>query len=190
LNAHRSRLIVFIRASLIAACLLLTVSKPAQAQNWNSNLEGIILDPTGAVVPGATIALRNPATGLRRTTTSSENGFYSFPLLPVGMYELEVSKSGFAAKTLSGLVLQVGQTARVDVTLELARGETTVRVEARPPLIETATPALGDEIDNARVSLLPLNGRQFSQLALLAAGAVPPYPNSSSSRVPTRPPRD
>jgi hypothetical protein len=182
LNGHRSKLILFIRAFVVAAFFLSAFNRPVQAQNWNSNLEGLVLDPTGAVVPGATVVLRNTATGLTRTTASSENGFYSFPLLPVGTYELEVSRSGFAAKTLAGLVLQVGQTARVDVTLELARGETTVRVDARPPLIETATPAIGDEIDNARVSLLPLNGRQFSQLALLAAGAVPPYPNSSSQQ--------
>jgi hypothetical protein len=162
-----------------AALVLALISVPSRAQNWNSNLEGLVLDPSGAVIPAASVDLRNTATGQARATRTNEHGFYSFPLLPVGAYELEVSKPGFAAKVLRGLALQVGQTTRVDVTLELPREQTAIHVEARPPLIETASAAIGDEIENRRVSLLPLNGRQFSQLALLAAGAVPPYPNSA-----------
>ena len=169
-----------LREALAATALALAlISVPLPAQNWNSNLEGLVLDPSGAAIPAASVKLRNPATGQARPARTSEQGFYSFPFVPVGTYELEVSHAGFAGKVLRGLVLQVGQTARVDVTLELPCEQTVVRVEAQPPLIETASPALGDEIDNRRVSLLPLNGRQFSQLALLAAGAVPPYPNSA-----------
>ena len=169
-----------LREALAATALALAlISVPLPAQNWNSNLEGLVLDPSGAAIPAASVKLRNPATGQARPARTSEQGFYSFPFVPVGTYELEVSHAGFAGKVLRGLVLQVGQTVRVDVTLELPCEQTVVRVEAQPPLIETASPALGDEIDNRRVSLLPLNGRQFSQLALLAAGAVPPYPNSA-----------
>jgi len=164
---------------MAAALFLLLLPLTLVAQNWYSNLEGVALDPTGSGVPGATVILRNPATGLVRTTRTNERGHYSFPLLPVGTYELEVSKQGFAERIISGLVLQVAQSARRDLTLELAREQTQVRVDASPPLVETATAAIGEEIDNSRVSLLPLNGRQFSQLALLAAGAVPPYPNGS-----------
>ena len=145
-------------------------------------MEGTVLDPAGAAIPQARVTLRSAATGLARATFSAETGYYSFPFLPVGTYELEVSHAGFASRIVSGLLLQVGQPARVDVALELARAQSVIRVDAQPPLVETASPALGDEIDNARVSLLPLNGRQFSQLALLAAGAVPPYPNGSSQQ--------
>jgi len=151
-------------------------------QSWNSHLEGLVVDPSGAAVPGAAIELRNLATGQVRQTRSDTLGFYSFPLVPVGSYELQVAVPGFASKILRGLVLQVGETARVDVHLELSHDRAEVRVDARPPLVETASPAIGDEISNQRVSLLPLNGRQFSQLALLAAGAVPPYPNSSAQQ--------
>ncbi len=175
-NAKSLREVLALAATALALAL---ISVPLPAQNWNSNLEGLVLDPSGAAIPAASVELRNPATGQARAARTNEHGFYSFPFVPVGAYELEVSKAGFAGKMLRGLVLQVGQTARVDVTLELPREQTVVRVEAQPPLIETASPALGDEIDNRRVSLLPLNGRQFSQLALLAAGAVPPYPNSA-----------
>ncbi|HUU14651.1 MAG TPA: carboxypeptidase-like regulatory domain-containing protein [Terriglobia bacterium] len=165
---------------IVLAPGFITVS--LRAQSWNSNLEGTVTDPSGAAVPDARVELRNTATGQTRQTRSSELGFYAFPVVPVGTYELEVFKQGFAARVLEGLTIQVAQTARVDVRLELARDQEQVRVDSTPPLIQTATPAIGDEIDNQRVSLLPLNGRQFSQLTLLAAGAVPPYPNGSTQQ--------
>jgi hypothetical protein len=167
---------------LATTLLVVLASVELLAQNWNSNLEGLVVDPSSAAIPGAALKLRNSATGQLRQTRADAHGFYSFPLLPVGTYELAASAPGFTTKLLRGLALQVGQTARVEVRLELARERAQLRVDAQPPLVETASAALGDEIDNRRVSLLPLDGRQFSQLALLAAGAVPPYPNGSSQQ--------
>lgn len=173
---------MFVFAALLGLSIIPLTPRPLRAQNWNSHLEGIITDPSGAVIPGAQVELKNPATGQARQTVTDAQGFYSFPLVPVGSYDLKVEAPGFAARVLSGLALQVGQVSRFDLTLQLARGQAVLQVQARPPLVETASPALGDEISNQRVSSLPLNGRQFSQLALLAAGAVPPYPNSSSQQ--------
>src|SRR5437879_3513945 len=161
---------------------MLLVPAIGRAQNWTSSLEGVVLDPTGSPIPGASVGLHNPATGLTRHAVTNDSGVYSFPLLPVGAYEIEVLKPGFAPKTLSGLMLEVAKTLRIDITLDLARSQTSLRVGSQAPLVETASPALGDEIDNRRVSLLPLNGRQFSQLALLAAGAAPPYPNGATQQ--------
>jgi hypothetical protein len=149
------------------------------SQTWNSHLEGMVLDPSGAAIPAATLELRNPATGQVRQAQTDANGFYSFPFVPDGSFELEIAKSGFISKLVRGLALRVGEPARVDIRLEIAPARAEIEVDARPPLVETASPAIGDEIENRRVSLLPLNGRQFSQLALLAAGATPPYPNGS-----------
>jgi len=182
LHALNARLLRQVRVLAATALALALVSVPARAQTWNSNLEGLVLDPSGAAIPGASVDLRNAATGQTRQTQTNEHGFYSFPLLPVGPYDLEVFKPGFARKVLRGLGLEVARTARVDIRLELAREQASVQVEARPPLVETASPALGDEIENRRVDLLPLNGRQFSQLALVAAGAVPPYPNGATQQ--------
>jgi hypothetical protein len=162
--------------------LVVTLVPNLYAQTWNSHLEGIVLDPSGAAVPEAALELRNPATGQVRETQTDANGFYSFPFLPVGNYELDVARTGFVSKVVRGLALRVGETARVDILLEIAQERTEVQVDSRPPLVEAASPAIGDEIENRRVSLLPLNGRQFSQLALLAAGAVPPYPNGSTQQ--------
>ncbi|HEV2491753.1 MAG TPA: carboxypeptidase regulatory-like domain-containing protein [Terriglobia bacterium] len=142
----------------------------------------MVTDPQGAAIVGAAVRLQSTATGQIRSTATDERGYYSFLLVPVGSYQLEVSKPGFATQVLRGVSLEVGQSGRIPVTLWLARSATRVEVDAEPPLVETASPAISDEIDNRRVSLLPLNGRQFSQLALLAAGAVPPYPNGATQQ--------
>jgi hypothetical protein len=152
------------------------------AQSWNSHLEGVITDPSGAVVPGAAVTLKNDASGQIRRTQTDRQGFYSFPFLPVGVYALTVTATGFAPRTEPSLTLQVGQSSRADLRLELARGQAVMQVESGPPLLQVASPAIGDEISNSRVTSLPLNGRQFSQLALLAAGAVPPYHNGATQQ--------
>ncbi len=173
--------------AVVAASLMVFAAALAGAlmygQGWNTSLEGVVLDPSKAAIPGASVRLSSAGTGQIRKTQTDDAGFYSFPFLPVGTYELEVSKSGFAGKTERDLVLEVGRAARQDITLQVAREQVQVEVdEGQTPLVETASPATGEEFDNRRVSLLPLNGRQFSQLALLAAGAVPPYPNSATQQ--------
>ena len=116
---------------------------------------------------------------LRRTRTAST----AFPLLPVGNYELEIAKTGFCFQGSSAAWRCESERRRaLDIHLEIAQRGTEIQLMHRPPLVEAASPAIGDEIENRRVSLLPLNGRQFSQLALLAAGATPPYPNGSTQQ--------
>ena len=173
--------------AVVVSCLLVVAVALAGAslygQGWNTSLEGVVLDPSQAAIPGASVRLSSSGTGQIRKTQTDDTGFYSFLFLPVGTYELEVSKPGFAGKTERGLVLEVGQAARQDITLQVAREQVQVQVdEAQTPLVQTASSAIGEEFDNRRVSLLPLNGRQFSQLALLAPGAVPPYPNSATQQ--------
>src|SRR3989475_211103 len=172
------------RAAALFAAALIFCSTALQAQNWTATIQGTMFDPSGAIIPGASVSLRNPATGEKRDTRTSDVGFYSFPLLPVGTYELEFFAPGFVKKSLKGLTVQVGQTARMDVTLKISAKEFVVidGGSGSLPMVETASPAIADEIDNRRVTELPLNGRQFSQLALLAAGAVPPYPNGATQQ--------
>ncbi|HEV2351964.1 MAG TPA: carboxypeptidase regulatory-like domain-containing protein [Terriglobia bacterium] len=177
-SLHASRAAIHYAAMLV----LLLCGSRLSAQNWNANIEGTILDPRGSPVSSASVRLTSPATGLVRKGSTDADGHYSLPLLPVGTYDLEVGKRGFSTAKFSGITLQVGQTVRLNLTLKLSRAQTSVQVETQSPLVETASPALGDEIDNRRVSLLPLNGRQFSQLTLLAAGAIPPYANGATQQ--------
>ncbi len=173
-----------IRQAWLGGCLAVLGAglSPASGQSWNSSLEGVVFDPSGAAVPAALVELRNEATGQTRRTLAAADGAYSFPLLPVGTYDLRVEKPGFTPQFERGLVLEVGEAARVNVTLLLAHRHTAISVEARPALVDTGSPAIGEEIGNRRVNQLPLNGRQFSQLALLAAGTVPPYPNGATQQ--------
>ena len=168
---------------MIAAAFF-SVSFPPQlvAQNWSSNLDGTVLDPSGAAIQEARVTVRNAATNHLRATLTNESGYFSFPFIAAGIYDLEIERQGFASKTVAGIQLQVSRSERLDVTLELARERAKIRVDARPPLIETASPALGDEVGQSRVDLLPLNARQWSQLVLLAAGAIPAYPNATTQQ--------
>ncbi len=153
-----------------------------RGQNSNARLEGVITDPSGAAVANAHVTLKNPASGQARQTLSNRLGLYAFPFLPVGIYELTASAPGFSPRVVSNLSLQVGQFARVDLTLALARAKSSAQVVAGAPLVQTNSPALGDEISNQHITSLPLDGRQFTQLALLSAGAAPPYPNSATQQ--------
>jgi hypothetical protein len=134
---------------VVAALVLfaVTLAPNLYSQTWNSHLEGMVLDQSGAAIPAASLELRNPATGQIRRTQTGENGFYTFPFLPVGSYEMEIAKAGFVSKVVRGLVLRVGEPARLNIRLEIAPARSEIQVDARPPLVEAASPAIGDEIE-------------------------------------------
>lgn len=161
-------------AAILAPCA-------SRGQTPTGSVEGTVSDGRGAPIPEASVALSSAATGRKYSARSNGSGFYVFPVVPIGSYDLVFSHAGFQNFYLRNLTLEIRQAARVDVTLA-PPGADAVAVTARPPLVDTESPAVSDEIDNRRVSLLPLNGRQFSQLALLAAGAVPPYPNGATQQ--------
>src|SRR5262245_3859385 len=147
-------------------CLLFSVfSLPGQT---SAGLTGTLTDATGAVVPGARVALIHAETGVRRNTVSNEAGLYQFPLLPPGDYSIAVEKEGFKQLTREGIRLEVNQTARIDLTMQLGDVTETVSVTASAPLLESSTSSIGAVIETKAVSDLPLNGRNFVQLAILS----------------------
>jgi len=158
------------------------MSGRTSAESWSGSVEGVVTDPRNIPVPGADVRLRNVVTGAVRLADTDSRGFYSFPLAAAGSYQVEVRKPGFPTEVERGLAVGVGATLRVDITLRLARQQSQVTVRAEPPLVDAVSPAEGDEISPERVQTLPLDGRQFAQLALLAGGAVPPYPNSATQQ--------
>ncbi|HUI44170.1 MAG TPA: carboxypeptidase-like regulatory domain-containing protein [Terriglobia bacterium] len=161
---------------------LLMCPARGEAQNWAGAVAGSVVDPAGGPVSGAAVRVTNEVTGAERETQTDSRGDYRFPLMTAGVYTLQTTKARFAADVERGLTVRVGETLRADVALQLAPGREQVTVNARPPLVETLSPAESDEISPQRVQALPLNGRQFAQLALLAGGAVPPYPNSATGQ--------
>lgn len=153
-------------------CLGSMVAYRAAAQEFVANIEGVVTDPQNAVVVGASVTLENEATGIQRRTTTNNAGFYTFRLLPVGRYRITTEAPGFARKTLTGIVLEIDQIARVDIELSVSGVVEQETVVAQAPLVESRSATLGDVIDNRRVEQLPLNGRNFIQLALIVAGAT------------------
>src|SRR6185295_13342837 len=123
---------------ILAACVVIALSSPAAAQVSTFDLSGTVLDPSSAVLPGATITLRNTKTGLVRTETADERGRYHFIALPVvGEYSLKVELSGFAADERASLVFQANTRPVIDVTLKLAAMAEATTVQGNAPILET-----------------------------------------------------
>jgi hypothetical protein len=167
--------------SLTAALLLCGTAVRAQS---TAQINGTVTDPSGGVLPGATVVAIQTETGFRREVVTDETGSYTMPNLPIGPYRLEVSLAGFRSYAQTGIVLQVNSNPVLPVTLPLGDLTETVAVEASAPLVETRNPSIGAVIDNERIEELPLNGRNAADLVVLAGAAVRPEGTAgvSSSR--------
>ena len=137
-----------------------------------SQINGTVRDASGLAVPGAEIRATQTHTGLVRTVLGGPDGNYILPNLPVGPYQLEVTKEGFTKYFQSGIVLQVGSNPTVDVSMKVGAVTEQVQVEANAALVETRNSGVGSVIDNQRVVELPLNGRQVTELIFLSGMAT------------------
>jgi hypothetical protein len=138
---------------------ILLVSAQLTAQRVKSSLSGIVSDPSGAVVPGATVVLTNAATGVSMKFVTNVDGTYRFPFLDAGNYTLNVTASGFKALIRTGIIVRVATDERMDVKLELGQVSQQVSVAGQSPLLETVSSTLGQTINNRYISNVPLNGR-------------------------------
>ncbi len=151
-----------------------------------ASFSGTVLDKSGSSVAGATVTATSQGTGVVRDSKTDESGHYLIPLLPVGIYTLRVESTGFAAAVSKDLRLQVDESRELDFTLSLTSVTTSLEVSADAVAVETASPSLGQVITSQEVAQLPLNGRDFVQLATLTSGATAEtnpgsFFNSSSS---------
>ena len=135
-----------------------------------SQIRGTITDESGAAVAGADIKLTQTATSAVRTATSATDGSYVFPALPVGAYQLEVTRQGFSKYLQTGIVLQVGVNPTIDVTLKVGAMTQQVTVEAQAAMVETQSTGVGQVVAPQQVQDLPLNGRQLTDLLTLTGG--------------------
>lgn len=165
--------------SLGLVCLLGAPCAFAQA---TAQITGIVADGQGAVLPGVDVTAIQTETGFKRSTVTDESGSYTLTNLPLGPYRVEATLAGFRSFVRTGLVLQVNANPVVNVTMELGNLSETVSVEAATPLIETRSPSIGAVIENERIEELPLNGRQATDLIVLAGAAVQPPGAGASSR--------
>src|SRR5262245_8460804 len=139
----------------------------------SATLEGTVTDKTQAVIKSATVTIINKATGVTRTTSTNDTGLYRFELLPAGKYEIKVGASGFASAVTEGVELPVGRVTTLDYALNPGAASETVTVTAEAPIVDTQKTDVGLNITPQQLSDLPLNGRDFANLAILAPGAKP-----------------
>jgi hypothetical protein len=175
---------------LYLAVLLLFLPAPTRlaAQAVGSGqIQGIVADANGGVVPDAQVEATQTQSGLKRVVSSGPNGGYNLPNLPVGPYQLRVSKEGFEAFVQSGIVIQVGNNLRIDVPLKVGGAAETIQVDAEASMVQTEDQSVSQVIDQQRMVDIPLNGRQATQLILLtgAATTAPSGDNVGSKNYPS-----
>ncbi len=164
--------------AIVRLCLFLAVlvldGPSAMAQTNTAEIEGVVKDAQGGVLPGATVRARHVTSGFTIERVSDGAGRFFLPGLPVGEYDISVELQAFKQATQRGIVLSVGQKIDVPVTLQIGQLTDAVVVIGVTPLLQTANAEVSDIIDNRQVVQLPLNGRQFVQLAQLGDGVVIP----------------
>jgi hypothetical protein len=168
-------------ARLILLAVICASSCTVKAQVTTGTFLGTVYDSTKAAVPGASITVTNLQTGVSRSVLSTATGEYVINLLPVGSYSLRVEHAGFKTEERSSIEIQINSRVRLDFVLQVGAVSEEVKVAGSAPLLDTDTAETGEVIENQRVTQLPLNGRQFIQLALLTAGVVPEVKGTLSS---------
>jgi hypothetical protein len=146
------------------------------------DITGTVTDQSGAVIAGARVTATSSATSLARAAETNEAGVFSIPALPPGLYTVKVEKQGFGSQNRSDITLSVGQTMGLDFKLAVGNVAEVVEVTGGAPVLETESTSVGTVIENKRIVELPLNGRNYLQLASLIPGATTNGPASSQGQ--------
>ena len=163
------------RQATVSSLLLLLLHLAFPVSLWaqaSAELNGRVTDESGAVLPGVTVTATQTDTGATRTAVTDATGTYSMPNLAPGPYRLEVSLQGFRTYVQTGIVLQVGAAPTVNVSMAVGNLEETVSVEAAAPLVDVRSAGISSVVENERIVELPLQGRQVTDLIVLAGAAV------------------
>jgi outer membrane receptor protein involved in Fe transport len=159
---------------LLMSLTLMSASVFAQTQATSGDIEGRVLDPAGAVIPGVTVTATNQATGLEKSATTDEDGNYRIILLPPGSYDVKTSvPSGFRATNFTNVTVTVGGKTPLEIPLALSGTETViVDVTTEAPVVETARTSVSTTINERAIQNLPVNGRNYLDFATLTPGVI------------------
>jgi len=149
------------------------LAQHGQAQSLNGLLTGTITDSAGSIVPGVQIVASDKVTGETRKAVTNDQGVWLIPQLPPATYKVTVARQGFATIVQDNVQLDVNQSVTLDFKLKVAAQNETIEVTTAPPILDTTSATLSTIVDHQEVVDLPLDGREFTQLALLSPGAAP-----------------
>jgi hypothetical protein len=160
-------------SALVACCIIALIFVFASAGSLSAqtfgNISGHVADSTGAVIPGANITLTNVGTAGVRTTITTESGDYTFTAVPVGVYNIQATHTGFKTAASNNVALQIQQSLRLDFTLEVGAVTDSIEVSATAALLQAENATIGTVVENKAVNELPLNGRNFFSLVALSS---------------------
>lgn len=182
-NVFKGGIMKYARAILLAISLLIVSISMAQVST--SAIVGVVTDPSGAVMGGVTVTVTDATTGSQRIAPTTGDGNYIIDNIKPGTYSISAAKIGFREQILTGITVEVGQRARIDITMVVGSTGERVEVKSEAPVVETETATVGKVIDEKEVLELPLNGRNFLQLATLTPGVQTYTGGNSSSFVDT-----
>src|SRR6266481_4332842 len=158
--------------ALVVFALTIFAGASTFAQTFRGTILGSVTDSSGAAVPGATVTIKNVDTGLVRTVTTSDDGSYAAPELPIGTYSVSVEKAGFKLGVVTGIKVEVSSERRADVALQIGQSAQSVEVRGEElPMVESTSNTLGGLIESKVAGNLPVNGRDYQKLILLVPGA-------------------
>ena len=161
-------------AILLALVACVALAPIASAQTAGGGIAGKVQDKNNAPLPGVTVSVSNKDTGFDRSTTSGSDGAFILPSLPVGIYTVKAELEGFATVTVSDVKVNVASTRNLEISMSSSNVQEAITVVDEAPLVQ-ATPSIGTVVSQQQLENLPLNGRQFANLAVLAPGTSLAY---------------
>jgi hypothetical protein len=168
----------------VTRTILLTLFSVLCAFGQSTSILGRVTDPSGAVLTGAKVTAVHERTGASSSTETNAEGYYVVPSLPIGSYSVSVQLAGFTTEKRTGLVLQVGQSARIDFELKIGEVTTSIDVQASTPIIQSETSSVGAVVETRQILGVPLNGRSLFALLALAPGIQTTGTNTSIGGAP------
>lgn len=184
-HAETTGLLQSLRKGLSIVCFAISValllSTSGFGQLSTASVNGVVRDPSGAVIQNARIVLANVDTSIENTTLTNGAGAYAFLNIQPGRYTLEATASGFKPEQLSAITLTVSQIADIDFSLAVGATTSAITVQAAAPQLEVSSASLGTVIETKQVDDLPLNGRNFTELLLLSPGVSAANTSQNSS---------
>lgn len=158
--------------ALVVLTLSIAVAAFAQSQATTGNIEGRVLDPKEAAVPGATVTATNQDTGLEKTATTDEQGSFRLILLPPGVYTVRATATGFATTEAKDVTVTVGSRTPLDLSVTVGGASGSVTITSEPPVVETSRTSIATTINQRSIDNLPINGRNFQDFATLSPGVI------------------